>query len=153
MAHHHSKVSDSASAFASHIRALHEEIREKIMKNNADYKASADLHRRLKIFNVGDYVMVPMRPERFPPGTVKKLQARSAGSFQILKKINSNAHVVDLPPDFGIRCAFNVENLVPYIGTFDTLSDPFVHEPTQDLLSESFHYLHSPLNCPMQKKT
>jgi len=29
MAHHHSRVSDSASAFASHIRALHEEIREK----------------------------------------------------------------------------------------------------------------------------
>jgi len=46
MAHDHSRVSDSASAFASHIRALHEEIREKIIKNNADYKASADLHRR-----------------------------------------------------------------------------------------------------------
>ena len=48
MAHHHSRVSDSASAFASHIRALQGEIREKIMKNNADYKASADLHRRLR---------------------------------------------------------------------------------------------------------
>ena len=34
MAHHYSKVSDSASAFASHICALHEKIREKIMKNN-----------------------------------------------------------------------------------------------------------------------
>ena len=33
---HHSKV----SAFASHKRALHEKIRDKIMKNNADYKAS-----------------------------------------------------------------------------------------------------------------
>jgi len=32
MAHPHSRVSDSASAFASHIRALHEEIREKIIK-------------------------------------------------------------------------------------------------------------------------
>ena len=40
---HHPRVSDSASAFASHIRALYEEIREKIMKNNTDYKASADL--------------------------------------------------------------------------------------------------------------
>jgi len=58
MAHHHSRVSDSASAFASHIRALHEDIREKIMKSNTDYKVSADLHRRLRTFNVGDYVMV-----------------------------------------------------------------------------------------------
>ena len=56
MAHHHSRVSNSASTFASHIRALYEEIREKIMKNNANYKASADLHRRLRTFNVGDYV-------------------------------------------------------------------------------------------------
>ena len=48
MAHHHSRVSDSASAFASHIRALHEDIREKIMKNNVDYKASADLQCRLQ---------------------------------------------------------------------------------------------------------
>ena len=81
MAHHHSKVSDFALAFASHIRALHEEIREKIMKNNADYKAFADLHRRLRTFNVSDYVMVCMRPERFSPETVKKLHARSVGPF------------------------------------------------------------------------
>ena len=78
MAHHHFRVSDSVSAFASHIRALHEEIREKIIKNNADYKASADLHCQLRTFNIGDYVMVRMRPERFPPGNVKKLHARSA---------------------------------------------------------------------------
>jgi len=50
-------VSDFASAFASHIHALHEEIREKIMKNNVDYRASAELHRRLRAFNIGDYVM------------------------------------------------------------------------------------------------
>jgi len=45
--------------------------------------------------------------------------------------------VVDLPLDFGISCTFNVEDLVPYRGTFDTPSDPFVDEPSQDLLSES----------------
>ena len=137
IAHHHFRVSNSASAFASHIRALHEGIREKIMKNNADYKASADLHHRLRTFNVRDYMMVRMRPERFPPGTVKKLHARSAEPFKILKKINSNAYVVDLPPDFGISCTFNVEDLVPYRGTFDTASDLFVDEPSQDLISES----------------
>ena len=73
MAHHHSRVSDSALAFASHMRALHEEIREKIMKNNTDDKVSADLHRRLRTFNVRDYVMVRMRPERFSSGTVKEI--------------------------------------------------------------------------------
>ena len=62
MARHNSRVSDSVSVFASHIRALHEKIRGKIMKNNSDYKASADLHCRLRIFNVRDYVIVHLRP-------------------------------------------------------------------------------------------
>ena len=121
------------------------------MKSNTNYKDSADLHRRLRTFNVRDYVMVRMRPERFPPGSVKKLHARSAGPFKILKKINSNAYVVDLPPDFGFSCTFNVEDLVPYRGTFDTPSDSLVDEPTQDL-SESPHYLYFLENCPMQQK-
>ena len=82
-----------------------------------------------RTFNVGDYVMVCMRPERFPLGTVKKLHAQNTGPFKILKKINSNTYVVDLPPNFGISYTFNVEDLFPYRGTFDTPSDPFVDEP------------------------
>ena len=87
-----------------------------------------------------------MRPERFPPGTVKKLHARSAEPFQIIKKINSNTYVVDLPPDFGISCTFDIEDLVPYRGTFDIPSDSFVDEPTQDLFSAS------PLLPPLSPK-
>jgi len=128
---HHSRVSDSTSAFTSHICALHEEIRDNIMKNNADYKASVDLQSRLRTFNV----------RRSPPGTVEKLHARSAGPFQILKIINSNVYV-DFPPEFGISCTFNVEDLVSYKDTFDTPSDPFMDEPTCDLISERRHYLH-----------
>jgi len=75
MAHHNSRILNSTLAFASHIRARHEKIREKIMKNNADYKASADFYHRLRTFNVEDYLMVRIRPERFPPRIMKKLHA------------------------------------------------------------------------------
>ena len=79
MAHHHSRVSDSSSAFASHKRALHDKkIKDEMMKNNANHKTSTDLHYKLTIFNVRDYVMVRLRPERFPPKTMKKLHVRSA---------------------------------------------------------------------------
>ena len=139
-------------AFTSHIRALHEEIREKIIKNNADYKSSADLHRRLRTFNVGDYVMVCMRPERFSLGTVMKLHARSTWPFKILKKINSNAYVVDLQPDFDTSCTFNVENLV-------SIEVPLIPLLTHSWMSQvktfflrAPHYLHFPLKCPMQQK-
>ena len=56
--------------------------------------------------------MVWTRPEQYPPGIVKKLHARSAGPFKILKKINSNAYLVDLSPDFGISPPFNIEDLI-----------------------------------------
>jgi len=134
MAHHDFRVSGSAFVFTSHVRALHEKIRDKI---NVDYKGFVDLHRRLRTFNVGDYVMVRLKPEQFPPGTVKKVHTRSVGVFQILKRINSNTYVVDLPSDFDISCTFNVENLISYKGTFDIPSDPFMGEPTHDLLLES----------------
>ena len=60
--------------------------------------------------------------------------------------------MVDLSPDFGIGCTFNVKNLFSYKGTFDTPSDPFVDEPTLNLFSESPHYLHFLQNYPTRQK-
>ena len=46
--------------------------------------------------------MIQIRPKRFPFGIVKKLQARSASPFKVLKRMGSNAYVIDLPHDYGI---------------------------------------------------
>jgi len=80
--------------------------------------------------------MVRIRPERFPLGTVKKLHARSAGSFQILKKLNDNAYVINLPQDFDISSAFNIENLVDYKGPDFYPNSPLDDEPSLELISE-----------------
>jgi len=61
--------------------------------------------------------MVQIRPKRYPPGIIKKLHARSAGSFKILRKINYNAYVVDFSPDFGISPSFNIKDLIAYKGS------------------------------------
>ena len=52
--------------FAKLIHDLHAEIRRKISLNNEEYKLVADVHRRSKEFNVGEYVMVRIHPERIP---------------------------------------------------------------------------------------
>uniref|UniRef100_A0A2N9F371 Uncharacterized protein n=1 Tax=Fagus sylvatica TaxID=28930 RepID=A0A2N9F371_FAGSY len=49
------------------------------------------------IFEPGDWVWVHMRKERFPAHRKTKLHPRGDGPFQILEKINDNAHKVDLP--------------------------------------------------------
>ena len=62
-------------------------------------------------FNEDDSVMIRIRPERFPLEIIKKLYDYSASPHKILKKINSNAHVIDLPLNFGIRSTFNISDL------------------------------------------
>ena len=67
------RISESAEVFARHIHDLHNEIRKKIQASNSQYKIHADTYRRHAKFQVGDYVMIRIRPKRFPFGTLKKL--------------------------------------------------------------------------------
>ena len=101
---------------AQHIHDLHNEIRKKIQVSNYQYKIHADTHRHHVEFQVGDYVMIRIRLEWFPFGTVKKLQSCSVGPLKILKRIGLNAYVIDLPHDYGISSSFNIEDLVAYKG-------------------------------------
>ena len=72
------------------------------------------MHRRSKEFNVGDYDMVRIRPERFPKMFSKKLYARAMDSYSIIRKMGSNAYLLDLPNDMDISPVFNVKDLLPY---------------------------------------
>jgi len=47
------------------------------------------------------------------------------GPYQIIKKLGSNAYMLDLPDDLGITHIFNVEDLTLYRGTFEPPSLPF----------------------------
>ena len=75
---------------------------------------ATDVHRRSKEFNVCDYVMVRIRPERIPKTFSKKLYARAMGPYSIIRKMRSNAYLLNLPNDMDISPVFNVENLLPY---------------------------------------
>ncbi|WP_374695325.1 hypothetical protein ACEW7V_02415, partial [Areca yellow leaf disease phytoplasma] len=116
----HARVSESAESFAQHIRDLHKDINQKINLSNETYKNLVNSRRRIKEFDVGDSVMIRLRPERFPPGSVKKLHARGAGPFKVLKKVGSNAYVLDLPSDMGISSTFDITDLVEYKAGNDT---------------------------------
>ena len=73
--------------------------------------------------------MIKLRPERFPPGTMKKLYTWGAGPFKIIKKIGPNAYVLELSPDFGISLTFNIPNLKEYIELILIPSEPFRSDP------------------------
>jgi len=76
-------------------------------------------HRKLG-FNEGDYVMVQIRPEKFPEHSSKKLLAQACGPYSILRRLGSNAYLIDLHSlDLSISPIFNVEDLTLHQGTFE----------------------------------
>ena len=85
------RVFEPLENFVKHIHGLHAKIRRKIFLSNEEYKPIADVHHRYKEFNVGEYVMVRIRPERIPKTFSKKLYARAMGPYFIIRKLGSNA--------------------------------------------------------------
>lgn len=101
--------------------------------SNEKYKISDDSHRRYKEYQVGDYVMVRIKPEQFPSGVVQKLHARIAGPHRILRKIGSNVYVLKLPLDWGISQVFKGEDLVPFQGPTVSPNNPHMSHKSAHL--------------------
>ena len=68
------------------------------------------------------------------------MHARSAGLFKIIKKINPNTFVIDLPSDFEISLTFNISDLVaykdplfnpdnPHVDLYESTPEPFFEGP------------------------
>ena len=57
---------------------------------------------------------VHFRKEKFPSKRKSKFLPRGDGPFQVLKRINDSAYVVDLPEDYGVSSSFNINDLSPF---------------------------------------
>jgi len=119
----------STSAFVSYVHELHKMICDKILKIAPTTSYEVILGKKFKTFNVGD--------------CVKKLYTRSADSFQILKKLNDNAYVVDLSKNFDISFTFNVENLLDYKGPDFNFSNSLVDEASLSLFLRAHPFFYS----------
>jgi len=74
---------------------------------------------------MGDFVMARIQPERLPKHSHQRLHARAMGSYQIVRKLGSNAYVLELPDNLGISPIFNVEHLTLHRGIFEPPNLPF----------------------------
>ncbi|CAL2276889.1 unnamed protein product [Prunus armeniaca] len=108
------QTSMAAKNLAEEVVAVRDEVKQKLEQTNAKYKAAADRHRRVKVFQEGNSVMIFLRKERFPVGTYSKLKPKKYGPYKVLKRINDNAYVIELPDSMGISNIFNVADLYEF---------------------------------------
>jgi len=100
---------------------IHEQTHQNITHTNVKNQVAGSKGRKLVTFEPGDLVWLHLRKDRFPTLRRSKLMPRAAGPFKVLKKINDNAYILDLPAEYGVSSSFNVADLKPYAGEDEEL--------------------------------
>jgi hypothetical protein len=60
-------------------------------------------------------VLVYLRKGRLLTGTSRKLRNKKYGLCKVLKEINNNAYVIDLPEEIAISSTFKVADIFEYV--------------------------------------
>jgi hypothetical protein len=110
-----------ASQQSEFILKMHETTKLNIKKINEKYRIASSKGRKEVKLELDDLVWLHLRKERFPELRKSKLMSRAAGPFKILAKINDNAYKLQLPPEFGVSCSFNISDLRPYLREEDEM--------------------------------
>ena len=101
----------SVENLADKITKTIEEVQKTLLNSNAKYKTLTSLHKRVKVFNGGDLVMVHLRKPRFSMGEYSRLKPKRFGPFRVRTKINDNYYIIDIPLDWNISTTFNVVDI------------------------------------------
>ena len=112
-------------AKAEYVKKLHQQAKENLERRTRQYTKPANQGKQRVTFDVGDWVWVHFRKERFPAQRRSKLLPRGDGPFQVLEKVNDNAYKLDLPGEYNVSATFNVSDLTPYDDSTDLRSNPF----------------------------
>jgi hypothetical protein len=120
-----SSTSSGTTAFdlANSYLQTFQKVQQTLEQSNLKYKAAVDKHRKHQVFKVGDHVMIYLRKERLLARVHDKLRQKHYEPSKVLKRINANAYMIDLPDNMNIFKTFNVV----YISTYHPKCNLYDH--------------------------
>ena len=118
----HERVNMDMDKRAEYIKKLHEDTRTTLEKHVLREASSINKSKKAMIFQEGDLVWIHLRKDRLPTERNSKLKPRGDGPFKVLKRINDNAYVIDIPQyKYLVSNTLNVAYLSPYHGENEDL--------------------------------
>jgi hypothetical protein len=109
---------------AEFVKMIHEKARLNIERRTKQYVHQANNERKKAVFELGDWVWLHLRKDRFLEKRRSKLLPRGDGPFQVVERINDNAYKLDLPGEYGVSASFNVVDLSPFDVGDDLRTNP-----------------------------
>ena len=120
----HERVNMDVEKHAENMKKIHEDTRATIEAQVQRQASILNKNKKPMVFKEGDLVRIHLRKERFPEERSSKLKPRGDGPFKVLKRINDNAYVIDLPASkYAVSNSFNVSDLSPYYGENDEMDE------------------------------
>jgi hypothetical protein len=99
------------------IKNLHENTWKTIQDHVNRHTAMINKNKTPRIFEEGNLVWIHLSKDRFPHERNSKLKPRSDGPFKVLKRINDNAYIIDIPTSkYLVSNTFNIKDLSPFHG-------------------------------------
>ncbi|KAK1602123.1 hypothetical protein QYE76_017166 [Lolium multiflorum] len=113
----HQRINMDFDERTTAMKKLHEETRATIQDHVLRQATRINAKKKERVFEEGDLVWVHLRKERFPQERNSKLKPRGDGPFKVLKRINNNAYVIDIPTSkYLVSNTFNISDLSPHHG-------------------------------------
>jgi hypothetical protein len=112
----HKRVNMDITKRTDIMKNLHENTRKTIEGHVNRHTAMINKNKTPHIFEEGDLVWIHLSKDRFPHERNSKLKPQSDGPFKVLKRINDNAYVIDIPTSkYLVSNNFNIKDLSPFM--------------------------------------
>ena len=99
---------------------IYKQTQKNIQRATVKFQQKANKNTTAKkTINIGDWVWIHLRKDRFPKHKINKLMRRVDGPLQIIKIYGDNAYKVDLSEEYGVSPIFNIGNLRPYYDAYE----------------------------------